>query len=55
MKKFIIGFIIGFLVGGTSAYGIVKNKIKDVATKENVEKVGDAAVSFADTIMNVFK
>lgn len=54
MKNFIIGLVIGFLIGGTSAYGVIMSKVKDVATKDNLEKVEDASKTFVESVKDIF-
>lgn len=55
MKNFIIGLVIGIILGGTGAYTYCKQKIEEVATKENAEKVVSASKSFGQTIKEIFE
>ena len=54
MRKFLIGVVVGIILASTGVYAVAKEKAKKMATKENAEKVGNAANSFADTIKAIF-
>lgn len=55
MKQFLIGLVVGIVLASTGTYALIEQKAKKAATKENVEKVGNAVKSFTDTIKDVFK
>ena len=55
MKNFLFGLVIGIILGGTGMYTVVKNKVRQIATAENAEKVIKASQDFGQTIQDVLK
>lgn len=54
MKNFLIGLVVGIILASTGVYAVMKKKAKEMATKENAEKVAKATQDFGKTLKDVF-